>query len=338
MKEERNALNEQMEALHTEVAKIAKIMANIHTTEKAIDQKATVIGRALVSQKELSKQIQENQSEQGRLLQDYNGIEKDRQKEVLEAIAEVAQSLADLADTETKKQILTDSLERLSEEQQSFMEENREFSKRASEELEEVKRLLKSMKETGEKMELADQVRFINGKTEEMKKILTAYVEKRTRITAAMARQTQETKSQIADIAQLMETQREKVEKIVAISNSYEAKTTQLCEILEELLDEVRMVKEEEESPSLEDLFGEQPKPETLEPKLSESGEHILLPEDAEDVENVEDKIETKPSGISETDTEPIFHDTEEDENSLMDDKRKAKKKKGLFSRLFGGK
>lgn len=337
MREENNALNEQMEALYKEVIQVAKMMANTHATEKAIDQKAIVIGRALVSQKETAKQIQANQEEQSQLLVECDNRERDRQRKILEAIEEVAQSLANLEDTETKKQILTDSLERLSEEQQSFMEENRAFSRKASEDLEEVKNQLMNMKQTAEKMELSDQVRYINGKAEEMKQILASYADKRNKITALMAKQTQETRAQIGEIAQLMETQRKRVDKIVAVSTEYGDKTIKMCEILEALLEEVRTVKAEEESPSLEDLFGEQPKEEPI-----DFDEAMLSPEDAEDTEELDQHEEIEElENETEREPEPIFHDVEDDDLRFVGEdggKEIRKKKKGLFSRLFGGK
>ena len=341
MKDERNnALNEQMENLHKEVMKIAQVMAQNHAIEQAIDQKADVIGQALIRQKATAKTIQGNQDEQLQLIAECDNREKERQKEVLDAIVEVAQSLADLGDTDVKKQILTESLERLSEEQESFMKENRDFSKKAMEDLEEVKKVLESMKQNAERMELSDQVRFVNGKTEEMRKILSAYASKRSQITAAMAKQTQETKTQLVEIAQLMETQRERVDRIVMISSEYGEKTTQISEILEELLEEIRTVRANEETtPSLEDLFGKQPEKEPEE--IPDEEERILSVEDAEDTDDVEESgKEEKPVKETKQEPEQIFHDTEDDDLTFInidDEKEEPRKKKGFFSRLFGG-
>lgn len=343
MKDERNnALNEQMENLHKEVMKIAQVMAQNHAIEQAINQKADVIGQALIRQKATAKAIQGNQDEQLQLIAECDNREKERQKEILEAIVEVAQSLADLGDTDVKKQILTESLERLSEEQESFMRENRDFSKKAMEDLEEVKKVLESMKQNAERMELSDQVRFINGKTEEMRKILSAYASKRSQITAAMAKQTQETKTQLVEIAQLMETQRERVDRIVTISSEYGEKTTQISEILEELLEEIRTVKASEETtPSLEDLFGKQPAKEKEPEEILDEEERILSVEDAEDTDDVEEADkEEKPAEETKQVPEQIFHDTEDDDLTFVDiddEKEEPKKKKGFFSRLFGG-
>ena len=340
MKDERNnALNEQMENLHKEVMKIAQVMAQNHAIEQAIDQKADVIGQALIRQKATTKTIQGNQDEQLQLIAECDNREKERQKEVLDAIVEVAQSLADLGDTDVKKQILTESLERLSKEQESFMKENRDFSKKAMEDLEGVKKVLESMKQDAERMEFSDQVRFINGKTEEMRKILSAYASKRSQITMAMAKQTQETKTQLVEIAQLMETQRERIDRIVMISSEYGEKTTQISKILEELLEEIRTVKANEETtPSLEDLFGKQPEKEPEE--IPDEEERILSAEDAEEADEEADEVEeagkeAKPVKETKQEPEQIFHDTEDDDLTFV--KEEPRKKKGFFSRLFGG-
>ena len=62
MTDTNKTLNEQMEALHNSVTEIASVMAQIYATNKAIDQKAMVIGQALVRQKEATRQIQSNQA------------------------------------------------------------------------------------------------------------------------------------------------------------------------------------------------------------------------------------------------------------------------------------
>ena len=366
MSEANRTLNEQMELLHREVTEIASIMANTYATEKAIDQKATVIGRALVAQKETVRTIQDNQSEQTDLMVECDNRQKDRQREVLMTIADVAQSLANLEDTEVKKDLLVNSLERLSEEQSAFMEENRKFSKKALEDVAEIRTALLDMKQVTENMDIPDQVRFINAKVEEMKKALAAYTEKRSKITAAMAQQTQETASQIEKIASLMETQRTEVSRIAAISEEYGNKTVEMCQLLSQILDEVRSIRDqEEEAPSLEDLFGEQPKEEEVlrEDAFDDASEEELEAEATEEDDAAEPSDEEEPEGgyLDDEDDEDLDDEDLDDEDldDLDEDDRKPfvsepddgltfvdqdggksvqRRKKGFFARLFGGK
>lgn len=363
MSEANRTLNEQMELLHREVTEIASIMANTHATEKAIDQKATVIGRALVAQKKTIRTIQSNQSEQTDLMVECDNRQKDRQREVLMAIADVAQSLANMEDTEVKKDLLVNSLERLSEEQSAFMEENRKFSKKALEDVAEIRTALLDMKQVTENMDIPDQVRFINAKVEEMKKTLAAYTEKRSKITAAMAQQTQETASQIEKIASLMEAQHTEVNRIAAISEEYGNKTAEMCQLLSQILDEVRSIRDqEEEAPSLEDLFGEQPKEEVLrEDAFDDASEEELEAEATEEDDAAEPSDEEEPEGgypddedeedlddedlgdlddLDEDDRKPLASEPDDGLTFVDQDGGKSvqRRKKGFFARLFGGK
>lgn len=367
MTDTNKTLNEQMEALHNSVTEIASVMAQIYATNKAIDQKAMVIGQALVRQKEATRQIQSNQAEQTDLVVECDNQEKDRQREVLEAVREVAQSLANLEDTEVKKDLLTQSLERLSEEQTAFMEENREFSKSAAEDLAQIRSTLFSMKQIAEQIDVPDQVRIINSKVEEMKKALASYTEKRSKITQAMAKQTQDTLAQIGKIASLMDAQREDVMRIAKISEEYGDKTIEMCQLLTQLLDEVRTVKaQEEKAPTLEDLFGskellgeddfDDASEEELDAEMSEdldapaedtsketsSGPEDTIKEedlDEEMAETLEEDTQEEKQPEPENDPKPLFRDMDDDLTFVDENGAKSvrPKKKGFFARLFGG-
>lgn len=315
---------EQMDVLHTEATKIAETMADIHVTEKDVNRKATAIGKAMLKQEKVAQQILENQ-EQAKILLDECRERADDKREIIAlAVRDVAQSVANLQNAETKKNVLLQSLELLAEEQTAFMEENRAFAKRSGEDLELVKETVQQMRTMIENLTVEDQVAFMHAKMEEAQKTLASYVEMRSEVIERMNHQMEETGNQIREIAKEMEDQTRAVDEVVTISRAYEEKTNQMCDILEELLSEMKTNAGTDEDISLEELFGEESEKERTEPEDNGRTEE---PDFSEEPDDDEEEFESVPS---EDDSDIRFINLDEEEPA-------PKRKKGFFGKLFGG-
>ena len=315
---------EQMDVLHTEATKIAETMADIHVTEKDVNRKATAIGKAMLKQEKVAQQILENQ-EQAKVLLDHCRERADDKREIIAlAVRDVAQSVANLQNAETKKNVLLQSLELLAEEQTTFIEENRAFAKRSGEDLELVKETVQQMRTMIENMTVEDQVAFMNAKMKEAQETLISYVEMRSEVIERMNHQMEETGNQIREIAKEMEDQTRAVDEVVTISRAYEEKTNQMCNILEKLLSEMKTNADTEEDLSLEELFGEASEEEQTEPEDNDRAEE---PDFSEEPDDDEEEFESVPS---EDDSDIQFINLDEEEPA-------PKRKKGFFGKLFGG-
>lgn len=315
---------EQMDVLHTEATKIAETMADIHVTEKDVNRKATAIGKAMLKQEKVSQQILENQEQAKAMLDHCRECADDKREIIALAVRDVALSVANLQNAETKKNVLLQSLELLAEEQTTFIEENRAFAKRSGKDLELVKETVQQMRTMIENMTVEDQVAFMNAKMKEVQETLISYVEMRSEVIKRMNHQMEETGNQIREIAKEMEDQTRAVDEVVTISRAYEEKTNRMCDILEELLSEVKINAGTDEDLSLEELFGEESEKERTEPEDNGRTEE---PDFSEELDDDEEEFESVPS---EDDSDIRFINLDEEEPA-------PKRRKGFFGNFFGG-
>lgn len=347
------ALLSQLERLHTEVYQIAKDMAILYNTEKSIDQKATVIGRAMVKQKETTEVIQTQQQKMEEHMTGYQEYTNQKQDVIKQFVEDVMVAVSQMRNVEEREDILLKSLNRLNKNQTAFMKANAAFTKAAEDDLDTVKVAINEIKRTLSGMNVVEQTALMAKKADEIQTSLDSYVATRMKIAALMQDKTEETQGKILEMQKQMEIQKTSVEEIMRVSKSCEEKTVAMCEKLEKLIGDEKP-EENEVDVSLEDMFGI-PEPEEFfdetdktesetidwdneEDVFSNSFDLIEQEEDSSDEsgEDSEKESQENESNLEETMGETQY-DPENDPDIRFIETEQKVKKKGFFARLFGG-
>ena len=104
-------------------------MVYITATKKGIDKKASVIGRALVEQKQTTEQVLQNQSNLNEVLEQQMSDSKEDQKRLQNMIQTLIRDVNRFRNTEEREDTILKSLNRLSVEQARYMTENQSLHK-----------------------------------------------------------------------------------------------------------------------------------------------------------------------------------------------------------------
>ena len=360
---ENGALLGQVDRLHTEVRKVAEAMAVLHNTKKVIDQKTTVIGKALINQKDGIQSVSEQIDNMRHHVDECCGYAEERREALRASVTDVTTSIQGLRNLEGREDTLLKSLERLGKNQSIFMKSSLAMAKKADMDLTAIKKIVEEIKKLSMDLQAKDPKAFMEGKVLELETALYAYVDLRTKITTQMAEQVVETENRILAIQEVMESQKEQVAAIAQISKRCEEQTVQMCQKLEQLLT-LKGTDRNMSEMSLEDMFTEETVPdegpfEDLDACLDDEAPDAFA--DTEDDNSDTSDIGSEMQGLLDTaDREPMEESMEEDaegfeeeaftEQELEDLDEldedfqivgdydiSAKKKKRLFGGLFGG-
>lgn len=340
------ALLSQLERLHTEVYQIAKDMAILYNTEKSIDQKATVIGRAMVKQKEKTETIHTQQKEMEERMTGYQEYTNQKQDVIKQSVEDVMIAVSQMKNVEEREDVLLKSLGRLNKNQSAFMKANAAFTKAAEEDLNTVKVAINEIKRMLSSMNVVEQTTLMAKKADEIQTSLDSYVSARMKIAALMSDKTEETQAKVLEMQKQMEEQKASVEEIMKVSKSCEEKTIAMCEKLEKLVGDEKP-EENEVDVSLEDMFGI-PEPEEFFDNTEEPESETIDWKEEENLFNTDfdskDEDPVEPGEISENESEvakeqvKTDYDPEKDPDIRFIETEQKVKKKGFFARLFGGK
>ena len=251
-----NELLEQLNVLHTNVAQIAEQMSGLHATKKGIDKKASVIGRALVEQKQTTEQVLQNQSNLNEVLEQQMSDSKEDQKRLQNMIQTLIRDVNRFRNTEEREDTILKSLNRLSVEQARYMTENQSLHKKASSDLATVYDILDKLKQTLNQMDIGDQVEFMSQSMERLQELLQQYAETRIQLETKLLDRMDQTEKQVRLLTEKLSEQSKKIEAVVHIAAAYEEKTTKMCETFDEFLSN-RPTEMSIEQTSLEELFAE---------------------------------------------------------------------------------
>ena len=340
---ETGALLGQVDRLHKEVRKIAEDMAILYNTEKSVDQKTRIIGRALIEQKKSVELVSAKQAELESQVSDCAEYAAQQMQALMPSVEDVIVSVSALRNTEDREDALLGSLGKLSKTQNAFMKSSIALAKKAEDDLNEVHNIVEEVRATLSTMNLTDQVSFMNERTVQIQKTMESYMESRQRMTTAMAEQTEKAREQVSEMKENMERQMASVDEIIRISTKCEEKTLAMCEKLEVLLAE-KTVTPETDSMSLEDMFGTVEESTFLEEHSDDEAPEALFsiePDETErngDALNADTFEEPEQAGApdSEADSEEDVFRDDPDIRIIQTGEIENPKKKGFFSRLFG--
>lgn len=248
---ENNTLTEQMESLYNEVRSLAESMSVLYITEKQVEQKSNVIGRALVEQKQVSERVLANQTkveEHFKEAQTYSENQTGELQIAMEHVMSLVKQLQGLENTENK---LTDSFDQLSKEQTTFMEQNQDNIKETITDLNAIKESVAEIRNQFENLEMEEQVAFMIKKISNMQANVQAYGEMQQQVVNTMDEQIKKTESQVLFMREELNKQIFAVAEVVNISHQYEEKTIEICNKLESFLKEQSNTKDK----TLEEMF-----------------------------------------------------------------------------------
>ena len=247
-------MTEELGRLRDEIRTLASDVSTLHQTERAVDKKVFVIGRALLDQKQVLDMVTAKQDAWQAERRSFLAKANEKQAK-LEASADTILTKTDaLLKTKEREVALLTSLETLSEEQAEFAKRVDAFQTVLRTELNSVKDTVTGIVEHIGSMDIADQTAMLQTGLTEIKQRLQAYELHRKQVTEAMAREQAEAENRIESIQADMEKQRMAIAVILKISATCEEKVSALCDRLEELL-RTGDVKTEPVTLSLEDLF-----------------------------------------------------------------------------------
>lgn len=351
---ENGSLLEQVERLHKDVRKSAENMAILYNIEKNIDQKTTVIGRALVNQKQIAERVEKNQSAIEQQIADCASYAGQRQQVLQTSVEDLLNTMQGFKDLESREDTLLNSLNRLSKNQASFMKANLSMAKTAQDDLQEVKNTVKELQSILSTMDINDQNAFMEKKVQEIQTALNNYVDLRNKVALMMEQQVTKTKEQVTAIREKMEEQKVAIMDVAAICKSCEEKTNSMCARLEQLLAEKKT--KVEEGVSLEDMFAAPVEDafedlETILPDAAKEEENTFegeieleevfgeIPEKDEVEEISEESLTTDSKEIPELEygydvPKGVENDPAYKARKILEEK---KQKKGFFDRLFKG-
>lgn len=247
-------MTEELGRLRDEIRTLAADVSTLHQTERAVDKKVFVIGRALLDQKQVLDTVTVKQDAWQAERRSFLAKANEKQAK-LEASADTILTKTDaLLKTKEREVALLTSLETLSEEQAEFAKRVDAFQTVLRTELNSVKDTVTSIVEHIGSMDIADQTAMLQTGLTEIKQRLQAYELHRKQVTEAMAREQAEAENRIESIQADMEKQRMAIAVILKISATCEEKVSAFCDRLEELL-RTGDAKTEPVTLSLEDLF-----------------------------------------------------------------------------------
>ena len=247
-------MTEELGRLRDEIRTLAADVSTLHQTERTVDKKVFVIGRALLDQKQVLDTVTAKQDAWQAERRSFLAKANEKQAK-LEASADTILTKTDaLLKTKEREVALLTSLETLSEEQAEFAKRVDAFQTVLRTELNSVKDTVTSIVEHIGSMDIADQTAMLQTGLTEIKQRLQAYELRRKQVTEAMAREQAEAENRIESIQADMEKQRMAIAVILKISATCEEKVSALCDRLEELL-RTGDAKTEPVTLSLEDLF-----------------------------------------------------------------------------------
>lgn len=245
---------QQVETLYAQIREIAKTVVEIDTIEKNTNQKATVIGKALITQKGTVANLTEKQNQQYQKNQDQFKQSKQQQSELLEHVNDVEKQLETLESFDERQKRLAESLIELQNGQQSFVENNQAHTEHVSKRLEAIGTVLTSLQDNIVNIEIEDQIAFVKSKINDIQTLLTTYTKERATLQTAMTNQIESTEAKLSQFKEDMDKQMIAVQKIEAIASTYEEKTIRMNEKLDKMLSSHPFIPDVENI-SLEEMF-----------------------------------------------------------------------------------
>ncbi len=250
---------QMLEQLQTDVRSLAEDAARIHKAGKTLDQKATVIGRALLEQKEqigivgaLHKQFLTGWKESEEILQE-------RQRNVNAELETLANRLRDTSVWNEELKELSGRILELVVHQKAFAAQVNDRYEKQTDSQKQIKGAITALTDTVIGLQVPERLAQIKGQLNSIEESITAYEAHRKTVSEAMQGGQERAEEQIRLMQDDMEKQRMAVAAVVKIGAACEEKTTALCETLERLF-LAKTELPETASISLEDLFLE-PKP-----------------------------------------------------------------------------
>lgn len=233
---ENGILTEQLDQLHGEVHKIAETIVILYNMQRTIDQKASVIGGAMIEQKKKTEIVAGNQDAMEDKIKECHRHADERREQINASIGDVIVAIQNLKTMEERENTLLKSLEKLSKNQTNFMNFNAAFSQTAERDLNTVKTNVENIRSTLSHMNITDQVKFMNGKAVEIQKSLASYVSARVKTAAAVEQRTKRMEERILEMQGAITEQRKAVDKVLEVSACCEEKTIEMCDKLEKIL------------------------------------------------------------------------------------------------------
>lgn len=252
---ENTILSEQIGQLHSEVHKVAETIVTLYNMQRTIDQKANVIGKAMIEQKAKTDVVTKNQAAMEEKVAECRSYADQRRQMINASIEDVVGSIQQMRSLEDREDTLLKSMEKLSKNQTNFMNYNVSFSKKAEQDLTKVKSAVDDIRSTLNHMNISDQVTFMNAKAVEIQKGLASYVSTRIKSASVMEQRTKRMEEQIMEMQGAITEQKKAVDSIVAISKACEEKTVNMCDKLEKLLSYSSKTMAVKPELSLEDMF-----------------------------------------------------------------------------------
>lgn len=332
-----NELLTQLDALHQEVTSIASQISGLHATKKGIDKKATVIGRALIEQKKTTEQVMGHQNALVAQMETQMSEMTSGQKHIQALIQDVNRDVRRFRNVEEREDTLLKALNRLSTEQTQYMTETQSLYKTARTDLSTVYEILDQLKQTITQMDLQNQVEFMSQAMTQIQGHLGQYTDARLKIEGTIAVRMADMEKQIQSIEDQMTEQARKIAMVAQIAASYEKKTTEMVEKFDAFLNEMQPETELEDT-SLEAMFAETQPIETTAEEESFDDDYYYDDEDDMEDNDIMEEYDEDDESIRESVTEDDFHIQILDDDDEPQPKTVPKKKKGFFSRMFGGK
>lgn len=256
---ETNALTGQVGKLHSEIHKIAETIVVLYNMQKAIDQKASVIGKALIAQKAKTEQVTDNQKEIEGYIQANKQYSYEKYQKTAATVSDVNAAIGQLRSLEERENTLLASMEKLSKKQTQFISFNVAATKTAERELDTVKTTVEDIRSALTHMNITDQVAFMNSKAVDIQKALASYVSARIKTASVVEQRTKKMEERILEMQGAITEQKKSVDSIVEICKACEEKTVMMCDKLETLLAQSSKIIADKGDMSLEDMFGTQP-------------------------------------------------------------------------------
>lgn len=332
-----NELLTQLDALHQEVTSIASQISGLHATKKGIDKKATVIGRALIEQKKTTEQVMGHQNALVAQMETQMSETTSGQKHIQALIQDVNRDVRRFRNVEEREDVILKALNRLSTEQTQYLTETQSLYKTAHTDLSTVYEILDQLKQTITQMDLQNQVEFMSHAMTQIQEHLGQYTDARLKIEETIAVRMADMEKQIQSIENQMTEQARKIAMVAQIAASYEKKTTEMCEKFDAFLNEMQPETELEDT-SLEAMFAETQAVETTAEEESFDDDYYYDDEDDTEDNDTMEEYDEDDESIRESVTEDDFHIQILDDDAEPQPKTVPKKKKGFFSRIFGGK
>ena len=253
---ENSALTGQVEQLHSEVHKIAETIVVLYNMQKTIDQKASIIGKALIDQKNKSERVETNQKGIEDRIQDSKQYAYEKHQKTMASISDVNAAIGQLRSLEERENTLLASMEKLSKKQTQFITFNVAATKTAEQDLNTVKTTVDDIRSALTHMNITDQVTFMNGKAVDIQKALASYVSARIKTASVVEQRTKKMEERILEMQGAIIEQKKAVDNIVEICKACEEKTVMMCDKLETLLAQSSKTIANKANMSLEDMFG----------------------------------------------------------------------------------